>query len=454
MRMGSGKAQALLVPDTAVQTDQASKTVSVVGPDNVVASRTVRLGPVVDGLRVIARGLKPGDRVVIGGCHRRAPAGTRVNPAPGRIAIRAEAATEVAEAAPGRGRSHARRPTEPQGQGERPCASHGFFIDRPIFAGVLALVIAIVGAIAYMALPVSQYPNIVPPTVTVTATYPGANAQTVAETVAAPIEQAINGVDDMLYQSSQSTGDGKLTITVTFKVGTDPDKAQVLVQNRVSTALPRLPEEVQRLGIETNKISPSILMAVNINSDDGSRDLAYIQNYARTQVLDPLSPHRRHRQRRPDGRRAGLFDPRLDRPRPRGGAGPDRRRDRRRRCGRRTCRSRPASWGSAPAGAGRRLSGERPRAGPAHHARAVRGHRDPHGRRGPAGEGVGCRPRGAGQRQITTPSPISTASRPLILNILAAAGIERGAPPRQRVHAGMKELSKGFPKGIGYKRRL
>ncbi|WP_213979712.1 multidrug efflux RND transporter permease subunit [Sphingomonas sp. dw_22] len=164
-----------------------------------------------------------------------------------------------------------------------------FFIDRPIFAGVLALAIAIVGAIAYFALPVSQYPNIVPPTVTVTASYPGANAQTVAETVAAPVEQAINGVDDMLYQSSQSTGDGKLTITVTFKVGTDPDKAQVLVQNRVATALPRLPEEVQRLGIETRKISPSILMAVNLVSPDGSRDAEYIMNYARTQVLDPLS---------------------------------------------------------------------------------------------------------------------------------------------------------------------
>jgi hydrophobe/amphiphile efflux-1 (HAE1) family protein len=164
-----------------------------------------------------------------------------------------------------------------------------FFIDRPIFAGVLSLAIALVGAIAYLALPVSQYPNIVPPTVTVTATYPGANAQTVAETVAAPIEQAINGVDDMLYQSSQSTGDGKLTITVTFKVGTDPDKAQVLVQNRVATALPRLPEDVQRLGIETRKISPSILMAVNLVSPDNSRDAEYIMNYARTQVLDPLS---------------------------------------------------------------------------------------------------------------------------------------------------------------------
>ena len=164
-----------------------------------------------------------------------------------------------------------------------------FFIDRPIFACVIAIVIAIVGAVAYVALPVSQYPNIVPPTVTVAATYPGANAQTVAETVAAPIEQAINGVDDMLYQSSQSTGDGKLTITVTFKVGTDPDKAQVLVQNRVATALPRLPEEVQRLGVETKKITPSILMAVNLISPDGSRNAEYVLNYARTQVRDPLS---------------------------------------------------------------------------------------------------------------------------------------------------------------------
>ncbi len=164
-----------------------------------------------------------------------------------------------------------------------------FFIDRPIFACVLSVAITILGAICYMALPVSQYPDIVPPTVTVSASYPGANAQTVAETVAAPIEQAINGVDNMLYQSSQSTGDGNLTITVTFKVGTDPDKSQVLVQNRVQTALPRLPEKVQRLGVETKKVTPSVLMAVNINSSDGSRDLSYVQNFARTQVRDELS---------------------------------------------------------------------------------------------------------------------------------------------------------------------
>ncbi|TCP35639.1 multidrug efflux RND transporter permease subunit [Sphingomonas sp. BK235] len=164
-----------------------------------------------------------------------------------------------------------------------------FFITRPIFAGVIAVIITIVGAIAYWGLPVAQYPDIVPPTVTVTANYPGASAETVAETVAAPIEQEINGVDDMLYQSSQSTGDGNLTITVTFKIGTDLDAAQVLVQNRVAVAVPRLPEEVQRLGVVTRKTSPDFLMVVNLISPDKSLDRGYISNYALTQVRDRLA---------------------------------------------------------------------------------------------------------------------------------------------------------------------
>ena len=164
-----------------------------------------------------------------------------------------------------------------------------FFITRPIFAAVIAVIITIVGAIAYAGLPVAQYPDIVPPTVTVTATYPGASAETVAETVAAPIEQEINGVDNMLYQSSQSTGDGVVTITVTFKIGTDLDAAQVLVQNRVAIAVPRLPQEVQRLGVVTRKTSPDFLMVVNLISPDNSLDRGYISNYALTQVRDRLA---------------------------------------------------------------------------------------------------------------------------------------------------------------------
>ncbi|PZU10173.1 efflux RND transporter permease subunit [Sphingomonas sp.] len=164
-----------------------------------------------------------------------------------------------------------------------------FFITRPIFAAVIAVIITIVGAIAYFALPISQYPDIVPPTVTVTAQYPGASAETVAETVATPIEQEINGVDNMLYQSSQSTADGKLTITVTFKIGTNLDAAQVLVQNRVAIAVPRLPEEVQRLGVVTKKTSPDFLMVVNLVSPDDSLDRGYISNYALSQVRDRLA---------------------------------------------------------------------------------------------------------------------------------------------------------------------
>src|SRR3979490_3262323 len=155
-------------------------------------------------------------------------------------------------------------------------------INRPILAMVLSIVLLIVGAIAYTTLPVSEYPQVVPPTVVVTTQYPGATAQTVSDTVAAPIEQEINGAEDMLYLYSQATSNGNLTITVTFKLGTDLDKAQVLVQNRVAIAQPRLPDEVQRNGVVTRTHSPDIL------TPDDSFDQLYISNYALLQVRDEL----------------------------------------------------------------------------------------------------------------------------------------------------------------------
>ncbi|TWB37552.1 efflux RND transporter permease subunit [Nitrospirillum pindoramense] len=164
-----------------------------------------------------------------------------------------------------------------------------FFIDRPIFACVISILITLVGGLAYFALPVAQYPEVAPPTVVVTATYPGASAETVANTVAAPLEQEINGVDDMLYMVSQNTGDGGLSLTITFKLGTDIDKAQVLVQNRVSVAQPHLPDEVNRLGVTTRKNSPNLMMVIHLYSPDDSLDQLYISNYATLQVRDPLA---------------------------------------------------------------------------------------------------------------------------------------------------------------------
>ena len=163
-----------------------------------------------------------------------------------------------------------------------------FFVDRPIFASVLSIVMLLVGYISYINLPVAQYPEIAPPTIVVRAQYPGANAETVAATVATPIEQEINGVEDMLYMSSYSTSDGNMSLTITFKLGTNLDQANVLVQNRVSTALPRLPAEVRALGVTTRKSSPDLMMVVHMLSPDESFDQLYISNYALLRVRDQL----------------------------------------------------------------------------------------------------------------------------------------------------------------------
>ncbi|MBL9183138.1 MAG: efflux RND transporter permease subunit [Verrucomicrobiaceae bacterium] len=164
-----------------------------------------------------------------------------------------------------------------------------FFITRPIFAGVLSLLTFILGAISLFQLPISEYPEVVPPTVIVTANYPGANPKTIAETVASPLEQTINGLENMLYMSSQSTANGVMILTVTFKIGTDLDLAQVQVQNRVSQVLPKLPEEVRRFGVTTVKSSPDMTLVVHLLSPNDRYDEIYLRNYATLNVKDELS---------------------------------------------------------------------------------------------------------------------------------------------------------------------
>src|SRR5215213_657878 len=164
-----------------------------------------------------------------------------------------------------------------------------FFVDRPVFAAVLSIVITLLGVLAFFKLPVSQYPEVVPPTVIVSASYPGANAQTISDTLAAPLEQEINGVEGMLYMSGQGTSDGRMQLTVTFKLGTNLDDAQVQVQNRVNAALPRLPEDVRRLGVTAKKQSPDLTMAVQFYSPDGSRDTFYLANYVTLQIQNRMA---------------------------------------------------------------------------------------------------------------------------------------------------------------------
>jgi hydrophobe/amphiphile efflux-1 (HAE1) family protein len=164
-----------------------------------------------------------------------------------------------------------------------------FFIDRPRFASVLSAFITLLGLGALAGLPVAQYPEVVPPTVQITTSFPGASADTIARTVATPLEQAINGVENMLYMSSQSTGDGNLTITVTFRIGTDLNVAQMLTQNRVQDVLSRLPVEVQNLGVHVRKATPTILLAIQFYSPDNSHDSLYISNFVTLHVRDPLA---------------------------------------------------------------------------------------------------------------------------------------------------------------------
>ncbi len=264
LQLFGGEYDALLIPDSAIISDQARKIVFVVGPGDVVQAKPVTLGTIVDGLRVIRSGLEPTDKVVLDGL---------ANPWSGL--------------AP---RSCPRRPRSPPRPGKGPsCVFSHFFIDRPIFASVLSVIIVIVGFIAQRGLP-SRSTRDRAPYRQHHRDLPGASAEVIAETVATPIELEVNGVDDMLYIQSQSTGDGRLSINVVFKPGVDIDQAQVLVQNRVAVAQPRLPEDVQRLGIVVRKASPDLMMVVHmVSSPDGSRDQQYISNYATLYVKDVLT---------------------------------------------------------------------------------------------------------------------------------------------------------------------
>ncbi len=163
-----------------------------------------------------------------------------------------------------------------------------FFIDRPIFASVISLLIILAGGTALISLPIDQYPALVPPAVVVKADYTGASAEVVAQTVAAPLEQAINGVDDMIYMNSRTSSDGKLELTVTFAVGTDPNQATIDVNNRVQTVMPTLPEDVRRFGITVEEMSPTVLMVVTIKSPGGMYDTTYLSNYALININDDL----------------------------------------------------------------------------------------------------------------------------------------------------------------------
>ncbi len=269
----------LLVPDRAVLYDQGDTFLLIVQADDMVEKRKVTVGsldPDDKTLRVIKKGLKLGEWVVIQGRQHIRP-GVPV----------------TAERLP---RRQARRIAEEAAAKKEAAAKNvaglamlaRFFIDRPIFAWVISIVITLVGGVAAFMLPVAQYPDITPPTVQVSCSYPGANAQVVADSVAAPIEQQVNGVEHMLYMSSQCTNDGAYNLTVTFELGTDLNMAQVLVQNRVALATAQLPQQVQVQGVNVKKKSPSILLCVNLISPDGRYDDLYLSNYATIQIKDEL----------------------------------------------------------------------------------------------------------------------------------------------------------------------
>ena len=320
-------------------------------------------------------------------------------------------------------------------RGESAAVISHFFIDRPIFASVLSIVIVLAGAVAASTLPVAQYPDVTPPTVVVSASYPGANALTLRDTVGAPIEEQVSGVEGMIYMSSQCTNDGAYTLTVTFAMGTDSDIAQVLVQNRVSLAQPVIPALVQREGINVRKVSPSTLLIVNLFSPNGEYNDLFLSNYATIELRRRARPAaRRGRRRLP--RPAQLRHPRLAGPRPPGGGRPDARR--------RGDRHQPAEPGGGR-GADRPTARPQGAAVPAHHQhagptddpRAVRQHypqsrpREPWQRaRQPKRSGGTCFGRAQPGQNSSVPAPTGQAAS--IVRLRDVARIELGSSSTTR----------------------
>ena len=408
VRMPIGAAPpALLVTDRAIDNDQGQKILYIVNDKNEVVSRPIRVG--------IAARRPAGDR----GRPEIGRAGDRQRPANGSAGHhRRPQVVDMPQSIPkSEKQSPPLRDRESDFQRNRLCEigesdfpgnRHRiqfhpsdpimlvrFFIDRPVLAWVISLVILLMGAIAVVLLPVSQYPEITPPVVRVTASYPGANAQIIADTVAAPIEQQVVGVEKMLYMSSQSNNDGSYILDVTFAVGTDSNMAQVLVQNRVAIAQPTLPDMVKAIGVTVRKRSPDILLIVNlysdINPDTGQPyyDQLYLSNYATINLQDALARDRR-RGRRFLLRRAGLQHARVAGPGQAASPEPDgQRRDPGLARAERAGGGRADRPAAGPPGPGLPVHHEHPR--PAGRGRTVRQHhrQDRHGRGGRLPQGRG-----------------------------------------------------------------